>query len=433
MTVGAPFLTDAEAQKKALQAENTRRSIEQSSGIAYRLFNTNNSRSLVSVIQANTTTPKSAMTAMISLGKQVISPLQNLANLNNGFNYFAFGNHTTAFAAGNTTDQYFKVETAAMPDSDLQLDVLENANIIENIKINGTDDQKRKLAHYDECLKTPPPSKIYFSIDTQDKGDGTGHSIRYFTYFPEKNQELDQNKNPINDNPDSPYNKYIDCKILFLDGRDFNNPAYQLAIRYRTYVYNNSQLDLLDKLSSSASDESIYANPSGGGNSTTTGSNGGTNPGGFIMPVDKKDLIVSQCWGHGNNHDQGGHPGIDLAYTTNKTPDIYAVADGTVDLVKTIDTSGGYGNMVYIKHSDTLYTLYAHLQEAKVQQGDQVKQGQVIGIGDSTGQSTGGHLHFEVRSGSYSTQSQHNPVYYIPDINTLGGQKCKTGIDERGP
>lgn len=433
MRIGGVFLTDQETKNLALKTENTRRTIERQSGIAYRLFNTDNSRSLVSIIQANTTSPRSAMTAMVSLGKQLLNPLQNLANLNSGFNYFALGNHTTAYAADITSNQYFKIETASMPDTDLQLDVLANANIIENIKINGSESDKRKLAHYDECLKDPPPTKLYFTIQTLDKGDGSGHKINYFTYFPEKTQEVDQKGIPVNDNPDSAYNKYVDCKTLFLDARDFNNPAYQLPIRYRVYVYNNAQLDLLVKLSSNKSDESIYANP-GGSTATTGGVSGGTNPGGFVLPVDKKDIIVSQCWGHGAAADgSGGHPGIDLAYTANKNPDIYAVADGTVDLVKTDAQSGGYGNMVYIKHSGSLYTLYAHNQEVKVKEGDQVKQGQVIAVGDSTGYSTGGHLHFEVRSGPYNTQSQHNPVFYIPEINTLSGQKCKTGVDEKGP
>lgn len=428
MTIGAPFISDAEAKNLSLKTESTRRSIERQNGIAYRLFNTDNNRSLASVIQANTTSPKSAMTAMISLGKHFLNPIQNIANVNSGINYFVFGNHTTAFAADITTDKYFKIETASMTDTDLNLDVIENANIIENIKINGSDSDKRKLAHYDECLKTPPPSKLYFTIQNKPKGDGSGNTINYFTYFPDKTQELNSNKVPINDNPDSAYNKYIDCKTIFLDARDFSVAANQLPIRYRVYIYNNQQLDLLNKLSSEKSDESIYANPGGSGSSiTNSGGSGGTNQGGYIIPVDKKGVIISQCWGGSS-----GHPGIDLAYTSNPTPDIYAIADGTVELVKTVEQSGGYGNMVYIKHSDNVYSLYAHNKEVKVNQGDSVKQGQIIAIGDSTGYSTGGHLHFEIRTGPYTTQSQKNPVYFIPDLNTLGGKKCRTGIDEAG-
>jgi murein DD-endopeptidase MepM/ murein hydrolase activator NlpD len=57
----------------------------------------------------------------------------------------------------------------------------------------------------------------------------------------------------------------------------------------------------------------------------------------------------------------------------------------------------GYGNFVVIDHNIDYITLYAHLTEVLVKEGDIVAQGQIIGTIGSTGNSTGPHLHFEIR------------------------------------
>ena len=59
--------------------------------------------------------------------------------------------------------------------------------------------------------------------------------------------------------------------------------------------------------------------------------------------------------------------------------------------------SQGYGQFVIIDHNIDYITLYAHLSEVLVSQGDVVAQGQAIGRVGSTGNSTGPHLHFEIR------------------------------------
>jgi murein DD-endopeptidase MepM/ murein hydrolase activator NlpD len=88
----------------------------------------------------------------------------------------------------------------------------------------------------------------------------------------------------------------------------------------------------------------------------------------------------------------GFHPGIDIA-AGNGAP-IGAAKPGTVILA---GWYGGYGNFVVIDHGDGLATAYGHLSGFAVGQGQQVSQGQVIGYEGSTGDSTGPHLHFEVR------------------------------------
>ncbi|MBL4623816.1 MAG: peptidoglycan DD-metalloendopeptidase family protein, partial [Flavobacteriales bacterium] len=58
---------------------------------------------------------------------------------------------------------------------------------------------------------------------------------------------------------------------------------------------------------------------------------------------------------------------------------------------------GGYGRVVVVRHYNGLETLYAHLHRLKVETGDTVKAGDLIGLGGSSGHSTGSHLHFECR------------------------------------
>ncbi len=86
------------------------------------------------------------------------------------------------------------------------------------------------------------------------------------------------------------------------------------------------------------------------------------------------------------------HQGIDLALKTGDP--VYATFDGKVRFSK---AAGNYGNLVIIRHNNGLETYYAHLSQRDVEVGDWVVAGQQIGLGGSTGKSTGPHLHFEVR------------------------------------
>lgn len=88
------------------------------------------------------------------------------------------------------------------------------------------------------------------------------------------------------------------------------------------------------------------------------------------------------------------HPGaIDIAVPMRK--EVVAADDGTVKLVQYLST--GYGVHVIIEHGDGLTSLYGHLSEARVTQGQGIHKGDLVGLSGSTGHSTGPHLHFEVR------------------------------------
>jgi hypothetical protein len=86
------------------------------------------------------------------------------------------------------------------------------------------------------------------------------------------------------------------------------------------------------------------------------------------------------------------HAGIDLQLKTGDT--VVAAFDGVVRMSMWYY---GYGNCVVIRHHNGLETLYGHLSKRMVNAGDLVNAGQEIGLGGSTGHSTGPHLHFETR------------------------------------
>jgi len=92
-------------------------------------------------------------------------------------------------------------------------------------------------------------------------------------------------------------------------------------------------------------------------------------------------------WRHGRPH-----TGIDLQLRTGDS--VYAAFDGVVRMSKYYN---GYGNCVVVRHYNGLETLYAHLSKLDVNPGTLVNAGQLLGLGGSTGHSTGPHLHFEIR------------------------------------
>lgn len=92
------------------------------------------------------------------------------------------------------------------------------------------------------------------------------------------------------------------------------------------------------------------------------------------------------------------HDGVDIAAPEGTA--ILAAADGVVVTANRTDSWGGsYGYYVKIRHDETYETLYAHCSEVLVKAGQEVEQGDAIALVGSTGNSTGNHLHFEVREG----------------------------------
>jgi murein DD-endopeptidase MepM/ murein hydrolase activator NlpD len=114
--------------------------------------------------------------------------------------------------------------------------------------------------------------------------------------------------------------------------------------------------------------------------------------GDFHAPVDAR---ISDAFGTQrkfNGKVQSTHQGLDFAVPSG-TP-IAALNTGTVLLARAMYFEG---NCVVLDHGQGLLTLYLHLSEFKVKEGDQVERGQVIGLSGGTGRATGPHLHIAVR------------------------------------
>jgi murein DD-endopeptidase MepM/ murein hydrolase activator NlpD len=87
------------------------------------------------------------------------------------------------------------------------------------------------------------------------------------------------------------------------------------------------------------------------------------------------------------------HRGLDLGLNIGDS--VYSSFNGIVRYAQF--NSGGYGNCVVIRHFNGIETLYGHLDKLLCEPGDLVLAGELIGLGGTTGRSTGPHLHFETR------------------------------------
>jgi murein DD-endopeptidase MepM/ murein hydrolase activator NlpD len=119
----------------------------------------------------------------------------------------------------------------------------------------------------------------------------------------------------------------------------------------------------------------------------------------YRTPV-RGEVVSAYGWRH-----RRMHHGIDLKLTTGDT--VFAAFDGKI---RYSDYNyGGYGNLVVVRHFSGLETYYGHLSALFVDPNEYVKAGDPIGLGGSTGRSSGPHLHFEVRY----MGSAFNPEFLI--------------------
>ena len=132
---------------------------------------------------------------------------------------------------------------------------------------------------------------------------------------------------------------------------------------------------------------------------------------GFVWPVTWA-YRISAPYGYSAAYGDEFHTGIDIARPGAASiygKPIVAAQTGKVFVVKYSNT--GYGNYVLIQHNANLYTLYAHCSSIATSIGQTVSRGQTIAYIGSSGNSTGPHLHFEVRT-SASYGSHVNPMNY---------------------
>ncbi|GAX49066.1 M23 family metallopeptidase [Streptomyces olivochromogenes] len=127
---------------------------------------------------------------------------------------------------------------------------------------------------------------------------------------------------------------------------------------------------------------------------------------GYTLPVEGATIgtgykVAGSMWS------SGYHTGVDFVVPTGTT--IKAVAAGTV---VSAGWGGAYGNQVVIQHADGRYSQYAHLSALSVSAGQTVTPGQQIGLSGATGNVTGPHLHFEIRT-TPNYGSDMDPVAYL--------------------
>lgn len=145
---------------------------------------------------------------------------------------------------------------------------------------------------------------------------------------------------------------------------------------------------------------------SGSGSSGGSSSGGSVSSKGFIRPVTSGRITATMYYSSGKYHGA-----VDFGVSTG-TP-VYAAADGIV-VTSTWGGSDSYGYYIKIKHYNGLYTLYAHGSSLVAKVGQEVNQGDLIMYSGNTGNSTGPHLHFEVRKSPGGYSNRVNPLNYLP-------------------
>ena len=142
--------------------------------------------------------------------------------------------------------------------------------------------------------------------------------------------------------------------------------------------------------------------------STSSYSGGSTSNYGFSYPV--KNHHIGTGYGvSGRYWSSGHHTGVDFPVSSGTA--VYSIGDGQV-----VDTgrNSAYGNFVEIYHGNNIYSFYAHASSVIVSSGQYVSKGQQVMWSGATGNVTGPHLHFEIRSPGPRYANCVNPMNYLP-------------------
>ena len=131
---------------------------------------------------------------------------------------------------------------------------------------------------------------------------------------------------------------------------------------------------------------------------------------GYLTPVSNGNYTVTSGFGYRDFRGHENHHGLDLGAYAG-TPVVTACGG----VVTRASWNGGYGNCVDVLMPDGIKLRYAHLSAIHVTEGQTIEAGTLVGDVGSTGDSTGPHLHFEVRKGATKETdgTPVNPVDYI--------------------
>ncbi|MFE2216629.1 peptidoglycan DD-metalloendopeptidase family protein [Streptomyces canus] len=194
---------------------------------------------------------------------------------------------------------------------------------------------------------------------------------------------------------------YADNRSAIGDDPSLIHPGLKLSIGKKAKAASSASS------SSSKAKKTEKAESKSSSNSTAvTQSSATTSSSGYTLPVTGATIgtgyrVAGSMWS------SGYHTGVDFVVPTGTS--LKAVAAGTV---VSAGWGGAYGNQVVIKLNDGYYAQYAHLSQLSVSAGQTVTEGQQIGLSGATGNVTGPHLHFEIRT-TPDYGSDVDPVAYL--------------------
>lgn len=203
---------------------------------------------------------------------------------------------------------------------------------------------------------------------------------------------------------------YADNREAVGDDPSLIHPGLKLSIgkKAKTGTAKTGSSHSSSASSSAKTEKTEKAEPKkASSNSTTaTRSSDTTSSSGFTLPVSGATVgtgyrVAGSMWS------SGYHTGVDFVVPTGTS--LKAVGAGTV---VSAGWGGAYGNQVVIKLADGYYAQYAHLSQLSVSAGQAVTAGQQIGLSGATGNVTGPHLHFEIRT-TPDYGSDVDPVAYL--------------------
>ncbi|MGV4989086.1 M23 family metallopeptidase [Streptomyces sp. NRAIS4] len=192
---------------------------------------------------------------------------------------------------------------------------------------------------------------------------------------------------------------YDDNRRAVGDDPSLIHPGLKLALdRQAAHTHGESAAPGRPSAQShSSASQAAPAPQSSGATTTTTG---------FTLPVTGA-VVGTGYHVAGSMWSSGYHTGVDFVVPTGTT--VKSVAAGTV---VSAGWGGAYGNQVVIRLNDGYYAQYAHLSQLSVSAGQTVTEGQQIGLSGATGNVTGPHLHFEIRT-TPNYGSDVDPVGYL--------------------
>jgi murein DD-endopeptidase MepM/ murein hydrolase activator NlpD len=199
---------------------------------------------------------------------------------------------------------------------------------------------------------------------------------------------------------------YADNRQAVGDDPSLIHPGLKLSIGKKAKASTAKTGSSSSSSSSSVKPEKAESKKSASKSTAATQSSATTSSSGYTLPVTGATIgtgyrVAGSMWS------SGYHTGVDFVVPTGTS--LKAVAAGTV---VSAGWGGAYGNQVVIKLNDGYYAQYAHLSQLSVSAGQTVTEGQQIGLSGATGNVTGPHLHFEIRT-TPDYGSDVDPVAYL--------------------